>query len=232
MVTTYDLPSARIVDSAGVDLVLVGDSAANTVLGHDPISTVRATMDELVILTRAVSRGCEHAMLIGDLPFWPTRCPSRRPWERGRLVTEGGADVVNSRGRGVDRPLRGHRRGRHAGDGSHRPHAADGHEARRLQRPGQERTTRSGSSTMRSRSRRRAAAESCSSACPKRSPRDLEADQDSDHRHRRGRGTAMDRCSSSTTCSQARRRFVQAQVREALRPRRRRDAQGREGVCR
>src|SRR6476660_6879304 len=59
MVTAYDLPSARIVDAAGVD----------TVLGHDPGSTVRATMDELVILTRAVSRGCKHAMVIGDLPF-------------------------------------------------------------------------------------------------------------------------------------------------------------------
>ena len=81
MVTAYDLPTARIVDSAGVDLVLVGDSAANTVLGHDPISTVRATMDELVILTRAVSRGCEHAMVIGDLPFMSTRCPTRTPSE-------------------------------------------------------------------------------------------------------------------------------------------------------
>ena len=58
MVTAYDHPSGRIVDQAGVDMVLVGDSAANTVLGHDAVSTVGATMDELLVLTRAVARAC------------------------------------------------------------------------------------------------------------------------------------------------------------------------------
>src|SRR5436190_9563102 len=101
MVTAYDLPTARIVDSAGVDLVLVGDSAANTVLGHDPISTVRATMDELVILTRAVSRGCERAMVIGDLPFMSYQVSDEDAVRNaGRLVKEGGADAVKLEGAG------------------------------------------------------------------------------------------------------------------------------------
>jgi 3-methyl-2-oxobutanoate hydroxymethyltransferase len=102
MVTAYDLPSARIVDSAGVDLVLVGDSAANTVLGHDPISTVRATMDELVILTRAVSRGCERAMVIGDLPFMSYQVSNEDAVRNaGRFVKDAGADCVKLEGSGT-----------------------------------------------------------------------------------------------------------------------------------
>ena len=57
MVTAYDAPGGRLADEAGADLVLVGDSAAMTVLGHD--STVPATMDEMLILTRAVTRGAQ-----------------------------------------------------------------------------------------------------------------------------------------------------------------------------
>ena len=102
MVTAYDLPTARIVDSAGVDLVLVGDSAANTVLGHDPISTVRATMDELVMLTRAVSRGCERAMVIGDLPFMSYQVSDEDAVRNaGRFVKDAGADCVKLEGSGT-----------------------------------------------------------------------------------------------------------------------------------
>ena len=102
MVTAYDLPSARVVDAAGVDLVLVGDSAANTVLGHDPVSTVRATMDELVILTRAVSRGCKHAMVIGDLPFMSYQVSDEDAVRNaGRFVKDAGADVVKLEGSGT-----------------------------------------------------------------------------------------------------------------------------------
>jgi 3-methyl-2-oxobutanoate hydroxymethyltransferase len=67
MITAYDAPSARIADAAGVDLILVGDSAAMVVLGHD--STVPATMDELLMLTRAVTRGAHRPLVIADLPF-------------------------------------------------------------------------------------------------------------------------------------------------------------------
>ena len=82
--------------------MLVGDSAANTVLGHDPVSTVRATMDELVILTRAVSRGCEHAMVIGDLPFMSYQVSDEDAVRNaGRFVKDAGADVVKLEGSGT-----------------------------------------------------------------------------------------------------------------------------------
>src|SRR5215207_8688428 len=67
MVTAYDYPSALAVDTAGVDLVLVGDSGAMTVLGYD--STVPVSIDELIMLAKAVRRGLSVPFLIGDLPF-------------------------------------------------------------------------------------------------------------------------------------------------------------------
>ncbi len=101
MVTAYDHPSGRIVDQAGVDLVLVGDSAANTVLGHDPVSTVRATMEELLILTRAVSRACTAPLVIGDLPFMSYQVSDEDAVRNGgRFIKEAGADAVKLEGGG------------------------------------------------------------------------------------------------------------------------------------
>ncbi len=67
MVTAYDYPSAQVAEEAGVDVVLVGDSAANTVLGYD--STVPITMDEMMMLASAARRGLRTPLLVGDLPF-------------------------------------------------------------------------------------------------------------------------------------------------------------------
>ena len=67
MVTAYDAPSGRLADAAGADLILVGDSAAMTVLGHD--STVPATMEEMLVLTRAVTRGARRPLVVADMPF-------------------------------------------------------------------------------------------------------------------------------------------------------------------
>src|SRR5919201_471120 len=67
MVTAYDLPSARAAEAAGVDLVLAGDTAAMTVLGYG--STVPVTLEEMLVLTKAVRRGLLTPLLIGDLPF-------------------------------------------------------------------------------------------------------------------------------------------------------------------
>jgi 3-methyl-2-oxobutanoate hydroxymethyltransferase len=67
MVTAYDYPSARAAEAAGVDLVLVGDSGAMTVLGYD--STVPVELDELLVLAKAVRRGLRTPFLVGDLPF-------------------------------------------------------------------------------------------------------------------------------------------------------------------
>ena len=67
MVTAYDHPSAQVVEEAGVDIVLVGDTAAMTVLGHP--STTPVSLDEMIMLTAAVRRGLETPLLVGDLPF-------------------------------------------------------------------------------------------------------------------------------------------------------------------
>src|SRR4029450_9512337 len=67
MVTAYDAPGGRLADAAGIDIILVGDSAAMVVLGHD--STVPATVDELLVLTRAVTRGATRPLVVADLPF-------------------------------------------------------------------------------------------------------------------------------------------------------------------
>src|SRR5918997_2922655 len=67
MVTAYDHPSAKAVEAAGVDIVLVGDSAANNVLGY--ADTVPVTVEELLMLTAAEPRGVETPVLVGDLPF-------------------------------------------------------------------------------------------------------------------------------------------------------------------
>src|SRR6188508_1977326 len=67
MITAYDYPTARMVDAAGIDCILVGDSLGQTVLGYD--STVPVTMDDMVHHTKAVTRGVERALVIGDMPF-------------------------------------------------------------------------------------------------------------------------------------------------------------------
>lgn len=93
MVTAYDFPSARIADEVGVDLVLVGDSAANVVLGYD--STVPVTVDELLMLTKAVRRGLTNALLVADLPFGSYEASDTDAVHTAqRFVKEGGADAV------------------------------------------------------------------------------------------------------------------------------------------
>jgi 3-methyl-2-oxobutanoate hydroxymethyltransferase len=99
MVTAYDFPSGRIADAAGVELVLVGDSAAMTVLGHD--STVPATIEELLILTRAVTRGAKRPLVIADMPFGSFQVSDEAAVENAvRFVKEAGADAVKLEGGG------------------------------------------------------------------------------------------------------------------------------------
>jgi 3-methyl-2-oxobutanoate hydroxymethyltransferase len=97
MVTAYDAPSARLADAAGVDLILVGDSAAMVVLGHE--STVPATVDELLVLTRAVTRGAKRPIVIADLPFGSFQVSDQAAVEAAvRMVKEGGAEAVKLEG--------------------------------------------------------------------------------------------------------------------------------------
>lgn len=93
MVTAYDHPSAQIAEQAGVDMVLVGDSAAMTVLGYS--STVPVTTDEMLMLTRAVRRGLTRALLVGDLPFGSYEASDVLAVETAqRFVKEAGCDLV------------------------------------------------------------------------------------------------------------------------------------------
>jgi len=99
MVTAYDFPSARIADEAGVELVLVGDSAGMVVLGNE--STVPITMEELLMLTRAVTRGAKRPLVIGDLPFGSFQVSDAAAVENAvRFVKEAGADAVKLEGAG------------------------------------------------------------------------------------------------------------------------------------
>lgn len=99
MITAYDAPSARIADAAGVDLILVGDSAAMVVLGHE--STVPATMDEMLMLTRAVTRGARRPLVIADLPFGSYQVSTEQAIETAiRFVKEAQADAVKLEGAG------------------------------------------------------------------------------------------------------------------------------------
>lgn len=93
MVTAYDFPTARLADEAGVDIVLVGDSAANVVLGYP--STVPVTVDEMLVLVRAARRGVRRALLIADLPFGSYEVSDADAVATSiRFVKEGGADGV------------------------------------------------------------------------------------------------------------------------------------------
>ena len=93
MVTAYDYPSALAAEAADVDMVLVGDSGAMTVLGHS--STVEVTVDEMLVLTRATRRGVSHAMLVADLPFGSYEISDEQAIATAvRFVKEGRVDAV------------------------------------------------------------------------------------------------------------------------------------------
>ena len=97
MVTAYDHPTARIADRAGADIILVGDSLANVVLGHD--DTLRVTVDQMVHHTIAVASAQPSALIIGDMP-WLSYHTSIEDTVRnaGRFVQEGGAEAVKLEG--------------------------------------------------------------------------------------------------------------------------------------
>jgi 3-methyl-2-oxobutanoate hydroxymethyltransferase len=93
MVTAYDFPSAQIADEAGVDVVLVGDTAAMVVLGHD--ATTPVGMDEMLMMASAVRRGLKTPLLIGDLPFGSYEASNELAIENAqRFVKEAGCDAV------------------------------------------------------------------------------------------------------------------------------------------
>ncbi len=99
MVTAYDYPSARAAEAAGVDLVLVGDSAATTVLGYS--ATTPVDLEDMLVLTRAARRGLATPLLIGDLPFGSYEVSDEQAITTAmRMVKEAGCDAVKLEGGG------------------------------------------------------------------------------------------------------------------------------------
>src|SRR3984893_9833363 len=99
MLTAYDYTTAQLLDAAEIPVLLVGDSAGMVMLGHP--TTLPITMDELVILARAVSRGATNALLIGDLPFLSYQASAEEAVHNaGRLLKEAGMHAVKLEGGG------------------------------------------------------------------------------------------------------------------------------------
>lgn len=97
MLTSYDMLSAQIFDEAGIETLLVGDSAGNNVLGYD--TTLPVTLEEMIMLTRAVSGAAQHALVVADLPFGTYQeSPAQAFASAARLMKEGGAAAVKLEG--------------------------------------------------------------------------------------------------------------------------------------
>lgn len=97
MLTAYDYATAKLMDEAGLDGLLVGDSLGMTMLGYD--DTLPVTMDDMVHHTRAVTRGARNALVVADMPFMSYHLsPAQAAENAGRLVKEGGAQAVKLEG--------------------------------------------------------------------------------------------------------------------------------------
>lgn len=97
MLTAYDYPWALLIDRAGIDIILVGDSLGMVVLGYD--DTVPVTMDEMIHHTKAVSRAAKRSLIVGDMPFGSYNVSSEKAVENAvRFMKEGRADCVKLEG--------------------------------------------------------------------------------------------------------------------------------------
>ena len=97
MLTAYDYPTAQLVDQAGIDTILVGDSLGMVVLGYS--SAVPVSMEEMIHHTKAVTRGTTYAFVIGDMPFMSYQIGAEKAIENaGRFMKEGGCDAVKLEG--------------------------------------------------------------------------------------------------------------------------------------
>lgn len=97
MLTAYDYSTARLVDEAGIPLILVGDSLGMVMLGYD--STIPVTIDEMIHHTKAVSRGAKNALVVGDMPFMTYHTSVEEALKNaGRFLQEGGCQTVKLEG--------------------------------------------------------------------------------------------------------------------------------------
>lgn len=104
MITAYDYPSARLVEQAGIPIILVGDSLGSVIHGYE--STVRVTMDDILYHTKSVVRGTEKAIIVADMPFGSYQAdPNDAMRNAARLLQEGGATAVKLEGGSHVAPL-------------------------------------------------------------------------------------------------------------------------------
>ncbi|MCD8159135.1 MAG: 3-methyl-2-oxobutanoate hydroxymethyltransferase [Clostridiales bacterium] len=97
MLTAYDYTTASLIDEAGIESILVGDSLGNTILGYD--STIPVTMEDMIHHTKAVTRGAKNALVIADMPFMSYHVSVEQSCiNAGRLIKEGGAAAVKLEG--------------------------------------------------------------------------------------------------------------------------------------
>ncbi len=97
MLTSYDFTLASLVDEAGIDMILVGDSASNIVCGNG--TTLPITLDEMIFLCKGVRRACQHALVVCDMPFGTYQTTPERAVENAiRIMKETGADAVKLEG--------------------------------------------------------------------------------------------------------------------------------------
>lgn len=100
LLTAYDYPTALIEDRAGIDIILVGDSVAMTVLGYK--STLSVTLEEMLIFTKAVTRAVQRAFVVADMPFLTYKTDVNTAIRNaGRFIQEGNADAVKLEGAGI-----------------------------------------------------------------------------------------------------------------------------------
>ena len=212
-----------------MDVVLVGDSGAMTVLGYP--STVPVTTDELLMLAQAVRRGLKTPLMVGDMPFGSYEASNEEAIRSAqRFIKEAGCDAVKIErgGTSVERARRAGRR-RHPGDGPRGPHAADRHGAGRLPLAGAHRGARARGAARRARPSGRRLLRDRLRGDPERAHRgDHAAHGDPGDRHRRrlrrGRpGARLPRPARHL-------RRPRGALRQALRERPRRDDQGRERI--
>ena len=126
MLTAYDYPSAKIADAAGADVILVGDSLGMVVLGYP--DTLSVTLDEMLHHTRAVARGTQRALVVGDMPYLSYHISEQETVRNAGEFIRAGARAVKIEG-GKPARIKTDRRNsrcRNPGDGTHRTHAAIG----------------------------------------------------------------------------------------------------------
>jgi 3-methyl-2-oxobutanoate hydroxymethyltransferase len=101
MLTAYDFPTAKLLDEAGIPVLLVGDSVGNNVLGYE--NTLPVTMEEMLHHTRAVARGVSNALVVGDMPFLSYQVSVEEGVRNaGRFLKEGGAGAVKIEGAQIE----------------------------------------------------------------------------------------------------------------------------------